>query len=223
VSCEKDVYPPLFFGPAGGVLAVVLWRDAIGPVLHCSCIIVGMSGDDLDQFIDHWVYEIDGVLRRQLDNLKDDLRSDDEGVRKQAESEADEILDWLLPAPAPLTDAEKLQRVKQVIANERLSTSERRTAATRALRSTGRRKGRPRDSTSQQAIRALTLHLATPKSWREIALEIRGCNHKRPHPTERSCAHCGDAAGRLDSFLKSKGYHPNVPRRIEILSLNDPN
>lgn len=184
-----------------------------------------MSGDDLDRFIDHWVYEIDGVLRRQLDSLKDDLRSEDQQVQKRAESEADEILNWLLHAPAPLTDAEQLHRVEQIIADERLSTSGRRTAAMRALRSTGRRRGRPRDETSQQAIRALTLHLATGKSWREIALEVRGCSHKRPHPTERSCAPCGDAirdaAGRLDSFLKRMGYHPNVPRRIEIQSLNE--
>ena len=36
---------------------------------------------------------------------------------------------------------------------------------------------------------------------------------------ERSCSPCGDAirdaVGRLEKFLKSKGYHPNIPRQID--------
>jgi hypothetical protein len=183
-----------------------------------------MTEDDLDRFIDQWAYQIGGVLNRQLEALKDELRSDDKKVRKAAELEADQILDWLLPPSPPFTYRERLRKAEEAIADQRQADSDRLAAAMRALRSTGRRRGRPRTTTSQHAIHALTLHLTTPKSWREIALEVRGCKHKRPR-LERSCVACGDAirdaVGRLEKFLRSKGYHPNVPRRVEIHSLRE--
>lgn len=43
-----------------------------------------------------------------------------------------------------------------------------------------RKRGRPR-TMHEYAIRALTMHLKTPKSWRRIALEVKGCTHVCPH------------------------------------------
>ncbi len=72
---------------------------------------------------------------------------------------------------------------------------------------------------TQLAIRALSLHYATPLSWREIALAVKGCNHKRPNP-ERSCFSCGDAirdaAGRLETFLKSIGHDLDFTRGRDL-------
>lgn len=144
-----------------------------------------MTGD-LTKFIDSWVYDIQRILTRRRDSLAEDLVSEDERTRTQAEKEIDQIHEWLY---SPLPTAK-------------------------------RGKGRPRDESSQHAIRSLTLHLATPSSWREIALIVRGCNHKRPRPTERSCKACGEAirqsAFRLQTFLKSKGLMPDIPRRAEL-------
>jgi hypothetical protein len=88
----------------------------------------------------------------------------------------------------------------------------------------GRSRGRPRDEASQHAIRALGMHLATPRSWREIALAVKGCKHWRPRPGERSCDACGDAirksAERLKKFLKSKGCDVSMPRRVELEAMS---
>jgi hypothetical protein len=101
-----------------------------------------------------------------------------------------------------------------------LSEDERLAAMLRTGRSTGRRRGRPRNETSQHAIEAFTWYLATPLSWHEIAVKVKGCKHPRPNPKQRSCRPCGDAirdaVGRPEKFLKSKGYHPNLPRRVEL-------
>lgn len=171
-------------------------------------------GDEIIQFVNRWLYNIELVLRERLESLKDDLGSDDNRIREQASGEACEILDWLIPPSPPRSHAEQLQRLEVALKNEDLPPAERLTAALRAGRSTGRPRGRPRDETSQQAIRALGLHLATSMSWREIALEIRGCKHRRPNP-ERSCEPCGkaiqNAANRLESFLKRIGYDFSPP------------
>jgi hypothetical protein len=59
----------------------------------------------------------------------------------------------------------------------------------------------------------------TAMSWREIALIVKGCSHKRPNP-ERSCYPCGDAiraaVGRLEQFLRGLGCHPEFPRRVDL-------
>jgi hypothetical protein len=61
----------------------------------------------------------------------------------------------------------------------------------------------------------LSLHYGTKLSWREIALTVKGCNHRRPN-LERSCESCGDAireaAGRLDTFIISLGFSPETER-----------
>jgi hypothetical protein len=165
--------------------------------------------DEVLQFINDWLYDMGRALKDRLDTLKDDLRSDDEHIQQQATQEATEILGWLYPPAKPLSQEQQLQRVAAALRNEALSPEDRLTAVKFAGRSTGRTVGRPRTETAQHAIRALTLFYATPLSWREIALDVKGCEHKRPNP-ERSCAKCGDAireaAGRLENFLKSIDY-----------------
>lgn len=186
--------------------------------------------DEVLRFINDWLYDMGRALRDRLETLKDDLHSDDEHAREQATEEAAKILNWLYLPPPPLSSEEKLRRVTAASNDEKLSPTDRLAAARRAIRSTGRARGHPRTETAQQAIRALTLHYATPMSWREIALHIRGCKHKRPN-LERSCDKCGDAirdaAGRLEEFLKSIGHNCNFPpgreldenSRIELLRL----
>jgi hypothetical protein len=166
------------------------------------------------QFAIHWRYGIQRALQRNLESLRDNLASDDEQVRNLATDQAGAILDWLYPPLPPLSEQERLERVSAITGNEALSVEEKVAAIRRAARSTGRRRGRPRTDTAQHAIRALTLHLATSLSWREIALEIIGCKHPRPNP-ERSCVPCGEAirnaAIRLEAFLISIGF--DLPTR----------
>jgi hypothetical protein len=180
----------------------------------------GSTMAEIDKFVDSWIYDVEAVLRRELENLKDQLASEDVTSRRQAESDASAILDWLyLPVP-PSSPGDRLKKAQDVTRDSTLTEAERYSKALRTLRSSGRQRGRPRDQTSQHAIRAYTLHLTTGMSWREIALTVKGCKHKRPNQSERSCEHCGDsirdAVGRLERFLKAKGYHPNVPRRIDL-------
>jgi hypothetical protein len=195
----------------------------------------------LIEFYNRWLYDMGSKLRGRLETLKDDLRSDDEDIRKHATEEADEILDWLYLPPKPLSDAEQLQRVEEALKDGKMSAKERLAVVRRAGRSTGRAKGRPRDETSRLAIRALGLHLATGMSWREIAMKLKGCDHKRPLPARQkprkrnpalSCDDCGEAMRvavyRLRSFLKQLGFEEeDVPlgkdldeeSRMEILKL----
>jgi hypothetical protein len=159
---------------------------------------------EIDKFIHVWVHDIEMVLNRRLENIKEDLRSDDEDISKAAAEEAGEILNWLYPPLPPLAPDAKLQAAKQALNDERLGIEQKLAAARRAIRSTGRPRGRPRSETSQQAIQALSLRSATGMSWREIALRLKGCKHKRPKP-ERSCVPCGgairEAAERLRRVL----------------------
>ena len=185
------------------------------------------------KFYNRWLYDMESKLRGRLETLKDDLRSDDEETRNQATEEADEILNWLYLPPKALSEEDQLQRVEAALKDEQVSAKDRLAAVRRAGRSTGRTRGRPRTETAQQAIRALSLHYATTLSWREIALDVRGCKHKRPN-LERSCPACGDAireaAGRLEKFLKSIGYDFDFPpgreldagSRLELLQLWQP-
>lgn len=179
-----------------------------------------MPNGDLQKMLDEWVYNVKGTLEKALDNLKDDLMSDDESTSETAANEASAILDWLCLSTPSLSDEERMRRAGDVIKNTFLSKSEQLAALQRITHSTGRRRGRPRTETCQYAIRALTLHLATARSWREIALEITGCKHRRPNPEERSCVPCGNsiraAAIRLEKFLSSKSLLPRAPRRLEL-------
>jgi hypothetical protein len=178
--------------------------------------------DEVDAFIYRYSHDVDSILRDYLENLKDDLRSEDAPIRAQAEKLADQILDWLLPPLPPLSAQARLSRAQQAANDPTLTDEQKALAVARAARSTGRRRGRPRTDTAQHAIRALTLFYArghrkgetskaNPSTWREIALGVKGCNHRRPN-LERACEHCGDAireaAGRLEKFLISIGHNP---------------
>jgi len=169
---------------------------------------------NLDELLE-WSYDVTRILLDRLSGLSEDLDSDDKPTRDHAAQEAEQILGWLLPPPDPLTTAEKWRKIDSISRDDPRSLQ----ALSQLARSTGRPRGRPRTDTSQHAIRAYSLHLGTSLSWRQIALKVKGCNHKRPN-LERSCAPCGDAirdaVGRLEKFLKSKGYHPTLPRRVEL-------
>lgn len=161
--------------------------------------------------------------------LKDDLRSDDEHLRQQATQEATEILDWLSAPPEPLSQEQQLQRVAAALNDTTLPAEHRLAATRRAVRSTGRARGRSRDETTRLAVRALGLHLATGMSWREIAMRLKGCVHERPVPPRQkprrrnpnlSCDDCGEAMRvavyRLRRFLTQLGYQENIPLGKEL-------
>lgn len=173
--------------------------------------------DETTRFVYHWLHDVDKLLRRALESLKDDLRSDDDAVRRNAEKRAEMILDWLFPAPWPAgKDEFKLMAIEQAIKNKTISVDGRYKSVRRIITSTGRRRGRPRTE-ARHAILALSMHYATKLSWRKIALLVKGCNHTRNRPNlEISCPPCGDAirdaAGRLEKFLVSIGFNPDFPR-----------
>ncbi len=179
---------------------------------------------ELDSFIYEWGANIRRVLERQLDSLHYDLDSDDEEARRKADHEIPLIRAWLFPPADPLTASEKERKVQAVANDPNLSTEERLVKIGRAARSTGRKRGRPKTDTARHAISALSLHLATHRSWREIALIVGECNHSRPNPSERSCTHCGDkirdAVGHLETFLNDIGCHPELPRGTELDSMS---
>lgn len=172
------------------------------------------------ELVNGWLYGVNVMLRRRLENLKEDLASEDKATNRHATKEASQILAWLMPPSCRISDTDKLRRIEAHLSDGGLSTEKQQLASIRrAVRATGRTRGRPRDETSQQAIRALTLRYATSLSWREIALEIRGCKHHRPK-LERSCMPCGEAirnaAMRLEAFLKEIGYDLPFPRGGEL-------
>lgn len=156
-----------------------------------------------------WLSDIRHHLESALEGLKEELDSDDPVVSKRAEDDVAEILDWLNPALPPVSFEERAKRAEEAF---KVGGRE---AAEKALRSTGRPKKRPRTETPQLAIRALSLRRADENmSWRKVALEVAGCVHKRPDPAI-ACDHCGEkirnAVGRLETFLRDHGYHPDVP------------
>jgi hypothetical protein len=172
---------------------------------------------EIDKFGYYFLYDVGRFLRSELEALKDDLCSENDEARKLAEEKVSKICDWLFE---PLPSVSKQQRhewILQAARDEALSPAEQVEAIRRATSSTGRRRGRPRTDTSQQAILALSLHYATKLSWREIALTVKGCTHLKGRPNlERSCPSCGDAirdaAGRLEKFLISLGFSPETER-----------
>ncbi len=124
-----------------------------------------------------WEYDIKNILERELEALKDGLSSDDEHIRELADNQVSEILDWLYPRSNPESRQQREARIeKRMKAAPGITAGQARAWAPGAARSTGKRRGRPRTA-GQDAIHALTLRLTTKKSWREIALEVRGCVH----------------------------------------------
>jgi hypothetical protein len=174
------------------------------------------------EFYRRWLFDVESKLRRHLETLKDDLLSDDEDIRKLATKEAGEILDWLYLPSKPLSKAEQLQRIEDVVKDDKMSSEEKLAAVLRAGLSTGRAKGRPREN-SRLAIRALGLHMVG-MPWREIAMKLKGCDHERPLPPRQkprkrdadlSCEDCGEAIRvavyRLRNFLNRLGFEDEVP------------
>ena len=103
--------------------------------------------DPITSLLETWVYDVEQILSNALDGLKDDLSSDDEYTADLAAKKATEILDWLYPPAQPLSPQERLRRATEAITSASLSDSEQIAAFQRILRSTGRRRGRPRTAT----------------------------------------------------------------------------
>jgi len=174
--------------------------------------------DAYTSLVARYDHDIRAILWSQLESLKDDLRSQDKRTSESAAKEASVILAWLLP-PSPPSPKMRLHLIEDVMADTRLSDGQRLADAKRALRSTGRSRGRPRDETSQHAIRAFTLRLSGDLSWLQIAMRVKGCKDKGAR-LGKSCKACGDsirkAAGRLDEYLQLKGYRSKFPSRKEL-------
>jgi hypothetical protein len=170
---------------------------------------------EVNKLIYYFGYDVSRFLGSELDALKEDLSSEDDETQKLAQEKAIKICDWLFEPLPPVSKQEREEWILQTSKNEALSPAEKVKAISRAVRATGRRRGRPLTDTRQHAILALSLFYATKLSWRKIALIVKGCNHRRPN-LERSCESCGDAirdaAGRLETFLKSLGFSPETER-----------
>jgi hypothetical protein len=169
---------------------------------------------DADAFVYRWLFDMRAFLERQWEALTYDLESGDKETRETAERNMRDIEAWLYPARAPLSEESKLERTRLVMENGSLSVEEKMAAMQHIARSTGRPRGRPRTETAQHAIAALSMHYMG-FDWRGIALEVKGCNHKG-RDEGRSCKPCGDAirdaACRLETFLRRRGWLPGVSR-----------
>ena len=151
---------------------------------------------DVEIFADRWAYDLERTLRSRLDALVDRLDCEDAQVRQQAEKEADDILS-LLYGPVKSESREERQRsIEEALVKSGLPPARIRALARRESRFTGRAAGRPREL-GPSAVRALTLRLTTTKSWREIALEVKGCSH--------ICSSCGR--------VKTKPFEGGTKRR----------
>lgn len=151
--------------------------------------------------MDRWVYDLERTLRSRLDTLADRLDCEDAQVEQQAEKEADDILS-LLYGPVKSESREERQRsIEQELVKSGLPPARIKALAKRESRFTGRAAGRPREL-GPNAIRALTLHLTTAKSWREIALEVKGCNH--------ICSACGRV--KTKPFVAGKQVRRSQPK-----------
>ena len=117
-----------------------------------------MNGE-VDALIYTWLHDIQRWLMNCLDNLKDDLGSDDAAINARARTEAEQIMASAVPPPPPLSAQERLRRAAAAAADPTLTEEQKQLAACRATRSTGRG-GRPRNETSQLAVHALTLFYA---------------------------------------------------------------
>jgi hypothetical protein len=184
-----------------------------------------MTGE-ADLLIDRYIYDIEQILRAHIETRKHDLHSEDPSTRQRASEEIEGILYWL-PNPPQLTDEERVQRIKGITDDSSLADSDK-LSQIAAEMSTGRKRGRPRNADSgKHAIQALSFfyskgrrpgRLDGPSTWRDIAQEVRGCEHKG-RTRKRSCKACGesmcDLAGRLETLLRSLGYFPwmSTPQR----------
>jgi len=144
-----------------------------------------MDTSDVTSFIDYWVYDIERRIYDYRDSFKEDLDAHDDATRTLAEEKVSECCEWLCPPTEPGTREERQKYIEESLTARGFTASQARSIAKPASKATRRAAGAPR-TTGRQAIRALTLHLTTDKSYREIALMIKGqCEHV--------CPTCGDA------------------------------
>jgi hypothetical protein len=129
--------------------------------------------DDLTLLLNSFVYNIERRMMDVLDGLKDDLCAEDESFRRGAHHRALEYCDWLFGPPTPASKEERQSAIEKALLGTGIPAAQARSIAKQGSKVTGRTSGAPR-TTGRQAIRALTLHLTTSKSYREIALTIKG-------------------------------------------------
>jgi hypothetical protein len=157
----------------------------------------GPMASEVDALIE-WAYDIERRLWSRLDDLKDDLRSDEPAVREPAEAEAEELLSWLLP---PLTaeqlsesKTERVRRLEEMLRDQGYPECRRRRMAEQ-LASSSRERGRPRER-GRDAIKALSLQLRTDKTLRQIALETSGTCRERA--CQSYCPACDDVRRSIE-------------------------
>lgn len=182
----------------------------------------------MEAFMDQWVYNLDRILRSRLDALVPDLTCGDEKVEQRADTEASEILSLLYGPVEPESQEERRHAIEQSLAKSGLPPERVQAMAKRESRFTGRAAGRPREL-GPDAIRALILHLTTEKSWREIALEVKGCNHICPtcgrvrvkrfeggssRPPRPKCPQCGLTIGPKSDIKRSCSACGDAMRRL---------
>ena len=144
-----------------------------------------MDTSDLTSFIDYWVYDIERRIYDYRDSFKEDLDAHDDAIRRLAEDKVSECCEWLCEPTQPVTKEERQKLIEESLKARGIAALQARAIAKQGSKVTGRSPGAPR-TTGRQAIRALTLHLTTDKSYREIALMMKGqCEHV--------CPTCGDA------------------------------
>jgi hypothetical protein len=92
-----------------------LWATLLVGLRRYGAIIAAPWTGKLDEFISRFTYDIEQILPDHLENLKDDLRSGAERASVAARKESEEIMGWLLPPQAALSDEERLRRVALAI------------------------------------------------------------------------------------------------------------
>jgi hypothetical protein len=158
--------------------------------------------NDFDGLV-RWVCDVKRILWMLVDGLREHLDSEDEEARSVAQRQMSELLDYLLP---PVTakqcaaaTSSRRRNLKALLEREGYSATDIARIMTKVTL-TARCRGRPREH-GLDAIRALGLKLRTEKSWREIALDVRGSCRRRKCASY--CSTCKDVRrsvepGRLD-------------------------
>ena len=154
-------------------------------------------------------FDINRRLDARLEQLKSDLRSDDETVSEQADREVMSLLEWRLD-PLSTENVLSMKKKRQAYVEKALlaqgfSAEESRRIASSAPASAIRKRGRPKTE-AREAIAALQLHLTTDKSWCDIADEVIGPCRRRK--CAGYCPACRDVK-RLPSKARAdrRGSH----------------
>jgi len=171
--------------------------------------------DPVETLLDRWVYDIDRLMERRLQSLAVDCYSGDRATRTRAAKQMEEIFKWKEPQLPYLTERARLQRIGELISDDNLSPEGQLAEIRSVIIAPRRAPGRPQTD-GQQAVRALSLYLMEPLTWREIAKQVKGCEHYGSDK-ERSCEECSEAlrdlVGRFEKSLRRMGLHPEIQRR----------